>query len=529
MGVAEIIDQAYRCIDGGDGAQALRLLDEAISQHAGDADLLFARGNVHRESGNAIAAAADFRDVLIAQPAHAKAHNNLGVIAQEQGDLGQAQACFEQALHVDTRFADAAFNLGTVLHAQQRMDLAVPWFERAVAWRPDFVGALLHLGHALADLGRMQEAAAVMRRAIDTDPAFAGAHNDLGLFLTEMNELAPAIAAHEQAVALAPDSDEFKTNLGLALMQSGDLARAWALYERRWRAGGQWRPAYRYDPATEWQGGTLTGKRLRVWWEQGLGDTLCFARFLPAVAAKFGPVAISLEVQPGLKRLLAHSLPGIELIEQGEAGSAYDLQVPLASLPQRCGIAAGYVPAQIPYLAPTPQSVARWQARLAQVPGPRIGVVWASGVWPGGAGPQRRLRSVDPAVFARLLEVPGVSFISLQKGAGAADAARWAAQPGFFDWTDEIADFDDTAALMLGLDLMITVDTSVAHLAGALGVPTWVPLRFEGGNLWAAGAERSAWYPAMRVFRQQQQAQWGEVMDRVTAALGEHIAAGSGA
>jgi len=462
-----------------------------------------------------------------ARPTHAKAHNNLGVILREQGQVEQARAAFEQALAHEPRFGDAAFNLAGLLQAQVKLHEALPWFEQATQFKPGFAPAWLHLGQVLVDIGRLPEAEQAMRRALALDPDYAGAWNDLGLLLTELNRTSEGVAALERAVALMPHSDPFKTNLGLLLMQAGDLGRAWNLYEHRWYAEGQVREAYRYDPALEWDGGSLQGKRLRVWWEQGLGDTLCFTRYLPQVAARFHPQAISLEVQPGLGALMAHSWPGVEVIEQGASGPPWDVQVPLMSLPARCAISAGTAAAREPYLAPTPQAAAKWRERLAQVPGPRIGICWGAGLWATGIGLERRWRSVDPASFEQLLGVPGVSFISLQKGARAEHAQRWARQPGFYDWTADIADFNDTAALMAGLDLVITVDTSVTHLAGALGKPTWVLLRFEGGNLWNAGESPSLWYPQFRIFRQTRQGQWGDVMQRATQALRDYAAKGN--
>jgi hypothetical protein len=333
------------------------------------------------------------------------------------------------------------------------------------------------------------------------------------------------VAILEQAAAREPGNHAFKTNLSLSLMQAGDFARAWDLYEHRWHDGGGLREAYRYDPATEWRGGPIAGKRLRVWWEQGLGDTLCFVRYLPSVMKRFQPAAVSLECQPGLGSLLRNSLPGVDVFEQGETGPAYDLQVPLMSLPQRCGILSRAVPAPALGLVPTSAALARWRSRVESLPAPRVGIVWASGVWATGVLPLLRQRSVVPAVFERLLKVPGVSFVSLQKGAGGAEAGRWRALPDFHDWTGDLADFDDTAALASCLDLVITADTSVPHLAASLGRPTWVLLRHEGGNLWAAGAERSPWYPRMRVFRQTRQADWEAPVGRAAAAL-EQLAAG---
>ena len=529
MSVPDLIAQAYAAHDAGHTLQALRLLDEALRADPDHADLLFARGNVRRESDDATGAESDFRAVLVAQPAHAKAQNNLGAILLARGELPAAQAHFEAALRADAQFADAAFNLGVVLHRRQRQTEALPWFERAAAWRPGFAAADLHLGRALADLGRLEESAVAMHRAIAADPADAGAYNDLALLLTQMNRVDEAVAAHREALRRAPDDDEFRTNFSLSLMQTADLAQAWDLYEYRWRADGHLREAYRYDPALEWHSGSLAGKRLRVWWEQGLGDTLCFVRYLPLVAERFNPQAISLECQPGMGRLLRHSLPGVEVIEQGEAGSAFDLQVPLMSLPQRCGILANALPVPPLNFVPGPEALARWRPRVEALDARRVGVVWASGVWATGVLPLRRQRTVVPEVFERLLQVPGLSFVSLQKGAGAADAQRWRGRPGFFDWTDEITDFDDTAALMSCLDLIVTADTSVTHLAGALGRPTWVLLRYEGGNLWAAGAERTPWYPHMRVFRQARQADWDDPVARAVTALREFAAAGGGA
>jgi len=529
VSVPDLIAQAYAEHDAGHTPQALHLLDEALRAEPDHADLLFARGNVRHESSDLAGAESDFGAALAAQPAHAKAHNNLGAILLARRELAAAQAHFEAALQADAQFADAAFNLGVVLQWQERPAEALPWLTRAAAWRPGLTTIDLHLGRVLADLGRLEEGVAAMRRAIAADPADAGPYNDLALLLTRMNRVDEALAAHQDALARMPNDDEFKTNLSLSLMQTADLAQAWDLFEHRWRADGRLRAAYRYDPATEWHGGSLRAKRLRVWWEQGLGDTLCFARYLPLLAERFTPAAICLECQPGMGRLLRNSLPGVEVIEQGETGSAFDLHVPLMSLPQRCGILPHTLPVPPLKFNPSPEALARWRARLEALAAPRVGVVWASGVWSIGVLPQLRQRSVAPAVFERLLQVPGLSFVSLQKGAGAADAQRWRGQPDFFDWTDEITDFDDTAALISCLDLVITADTSVTHLAGALDQPTWVLLRYEGGNLWAAGAERTPWYPRMRVFRQTRQADWDGPVDRALAALREFAAAGGGA
>jgi tetratricopeptide (TPR) repeat protein len=522
--IADLVAQAYASHDAGDTAQALCLLAQGLTAAPGNTDLLFARGNVLRESGDIDGAAADFQAVLMVHPAHAKAHNNLGAILLARDELAPAQLHFEAALDADVQFADATFNLGSVLQRRGQYAEALGCFERAAALRPGYAAALLRAGWVLSELGRLEEAAGSMRAAMAAAPEDAGTHNDLGLLLTELNQSPEAVAAHERAAALVPQSDEYKTNLALSLMQAGDFAPSWALYEHRWRAEGRLRPAYRYDPVLEWGGGSIAGKRLRVWWEQGLGDTLCFARYLPVVMQRFAPAALTLECQPGLGRLLRHSLPGVEVIEQGQRGSAFDLHVPLMSLPQRCGIAAEVPPVPPLAMTPTAEAVTRWRDRVAALPEPRVGVVWASGLWPTGNAPARRHRSVAPDAFERLLRVPGISFISLQKGAGTETAARWRELPGFTDWSDDLGDFDDTAALISCLDLTLTVDTSVAHLAGSLGGQTWVPLRFEGGNLWAAGAEHSAWYPRMRVFRQKRQSQWDEPVARIAAALAEFAA-----
>ncbi|MDB5805288.1 MAG: hypothetical protein JWN73_2610 [Betaproteobacteria bacterium] len=526
MGAAELIAQAYASHDSGDTPQALRLLDEGLVEAPNAPDLLFARGNVRRESGDTAGAESDFRAVIAADPAHAKAQNNLGAILLERGQWAEAQSCFEVALRADPQLADAAFNLGTALHRQGRPEEALPWLERACTWRPGFAGALLHLGQALSDLGRLEEALKAFNGSIAADPGAGAGYNDLGLLLLELNRQPEAVKAHEEAVALAPQNDVYKTNLALCLMQSGDFARAWDLYEHRWREDGKLREAYRYDPALEWRGEHLAGKRLRVWWEQGMGDTFCFSRYLTIVAQRFAPAAISLECQRGLGALMRNSLPGVEVIEQGEPGSGFDVQAPLLNLPQLCGLPERGLPAAPLALQATDAAIMRWRARVEALPGPRVGLNWSSGLWPGGYGVLRRQRNVPPEVFERLLQVPGISFVSLQKGAGAADAARWAGLPNFSDWTNELADFNDTAALMSCLDVIVTVDTSVSHLAGTLGRPTWVFLRCEGGNLWAANEERSPWYPRMRVFRQSRQAEWDEPVERAAAALGELAAAG---
>jgi len=460
----------------GEFARAEALLTEALSHCPDHAEALNALGIVHQRLGRPDAAVPLHRRAALLKPGYGAAHSNLGAALAGLGRDGEALAAYESAVVADPANAEAHYNRGILLHRQ----------------------------------GRMEQAAEAYARALSHRAAYPEACNNLGIALRELGRLDPAIASYRAAIALAPGHAEAHHNLGMALLEAGDLAEGWV--EHEWRLAVGVTEPRRFD-RPRWRGGDIAGKTVLVWAEQGYGDTINFARYLPLVAARGARVVF--EVHPPLRRLLA----GIDrLVVRGEALPPFDLHAPLLSLPLLCGtrsIAA--IPAAVPYLEADSALVAQWRERFRGMARPLVGLAWAG-------NPEQhndRNRSVPVAAVARWLRgLPSPSqpskggrgtIVSLQVGQ--------AAPPGIVDVAPLLTDFAETAAAMRALDLVVTVDTSVAHLAGALAVPVWTLLCFAPDWRYFRTRADCPWYPTMRLFRQAAPGDWDGVLARVAAEL----------
>lgn len=396
---------------------------------------------------------------------------------------------------------------------------AIAAFRPLLARRPDDAALRAVLGTALFQEG--QRAAGVeLFRALDAGgEAAPGALNMLAQVLWDQGEWDESLAISRRVVAARPEDADAHFHLAQRLLATGRYAEGWAEYAWRWRLVVDrpeiWRrprdPLQRPDPA-EWAGRTVL-----VYAEQGFGDTLQCLRFVPMVQRLAGRVV--LEMPLGLVRLARSVAPGVEVVAIGAETPAYDRSVPIFHLPWALGITLDTLPAEVPYLAADPAAVAAWRARLAGVPkepGERhVGLIWAGAprsAYSAAAEIDRR-RSIPLAKLAPLAELPGVSLVSLQKGATVQGMA-------LHDWTGELGDFADTAALMEALDLVIAVDTGPMHLAAALGRPVWMLNRHDSCWRWLLGREDSPWYPTLRQFRQATPGDWDGVVARVIAALG---------
>jgi hypothetical protein len=328
-----------------------------------------------------------------------------------------------------------------------------------------------------------------------------------------------AEAAARTALRLRPDMPDAQVNLAMVLLLTGHWAEAWPFYEARWQVGdlAMQRRAF---PQPLWTGAQpLAGRTILLHAEQGLGDTLQFCRYAPLVAAQGARVV--LEVQPPLTRLLA-GLEGVaQIVATGDPLPDFDLHCPLMSLPHAFATTPETIPAPVPYLAADPAQQKAWREVLADLPGPRVGLVWAGSAraWLPHATAIDRRRSMRLADMAPLAQVRGYSFVSLQLGPPAAQLAEPPAGLRIHDATTHLGDFADTAALVANLDLVIAVDTAVAHLAGALGRPVWLLNRFDTCWRWLLGRDDSPWYPGLRQFRRGAQEDWTSVMQRVAATL----------
>lgn len=530
------------------GAEATRMaLLTAVRQHqAGDLD----------------AAAAAYARILAREPEHADALHLSGLIAYQRGDhpraveligkairrnprsaayhsnLGsallamdravEAATAFHRALALDPAHADAHNNLGNILMRENRPGEAEAAYRRALAVRPGYAVGWNNLGGALRRQGKLDAAAVAYREALKLAPGYVGALCNLGRVLHEQARYEEALAHYDQALALDPNHAESHANRATLLLLLGRFAEGWREYEWRWRvkefAGARRDAAPRHFCKPLWDGGDLAGRRVFIHAEQGLGSAIQFVRYIPLIAARGGRVV--LECQPPLRRLfgsLKGAAPGgageIDLIGKGETPPPFDVQAPLMSLPRIFATDAATIPAAVPYLGVDAALAESWGRRLAAWPRPRVGLVWAG-------NPRHENdanRSMPAAALAPLVERRSLSLFSLQVGAGAADNA-WLAGGPAHDLAPALTDFAETAAALAHLDLVISVDTAVAHLAGALARPVWLLTPYVAEWRWMLERADSPWYPTMRLFRQSAPGDWPELIARVAAAMPDTLA-----
>lgn len=478
------------------------------------------------ERGEAERAYAVADEAAALEPASPTALNLRGAALGLVGRSAEAAAVFRRVLAIDPASAEASLNLGCLLSAHGRAAEAIDILRRALDLAPGRGQARRALAAALRDEGRTAEALAELDRVASAAEAEAWLHDERGILLTMARRPREAIAAFGRAIAAGPELGALY-NRAVAFLLLGDFRRGWAEYEHRFRSGAVPSPAY---PWPRWRGEPIEGKRILLWGEQGQGDVLQFVRYAPLVAAR--GARVTLAVPRSLVRLL-RSLDGVEnVVAFEERLDAQDLHAPLMSLPALFGTTLTTIPATIPYLAADPSLRRRWARRLPDDGRPRVGLVWAghAGSPKPAARAADRRRSIGLDHLRLLLELKGIRFVSLQLGAGRADlrAAGSGVEELLCDPMAEVRDFADTAAIVDQLDLVISVDTSVAHLAGALGRPVWVLSRHDGCFRWLLDRDDSPWYPTMRLFRQQVPGDWKGVVARVGAALRSVVALGTG-
>ena len=503
-----------------------------------------------KEQGKLDEAVACYRRALASKPDYADAHNNLGIALKEQGKLDEAVACYRRALRLKPDSADAHINLGNALKDQGKLDDALVCYRQALALQPDYAEAHNNLGNALMDQGNLDEAVACYRRALALKPDFTEAHNNLGNALSDQGKLDEAVACCRRALALNPDYAEAYNNLGVALKEQGkpeeavacfrralalkadfadvhlnqsilmlligDFVRGWGEYEWRWKVKPQ--NLQRRDFSEPlWDGQPLGGRTILLHAEQGLGDTIQFVRYVPLVKERGGRVV--LECQPSLLPLVADFHGIDQLAARGDRLPAFEVQAPLLSLPWILGTTLDSIPAHVPYLQAEPERVQSWRKKLAPLAGFKLGIVWQG----NSQYKSDRQRSIPLSHFEALARMEGVRLVSLQKGPGANQLDMLAASIDVLDLGQQLETFGDTAAVLNNLDLVVTADTAVAHLAGALGVPVWLAPPLVPDWRWLLTRADSPWYPQHRLFRQNRPGDWSEVFERIAEALSELV------
>jgi tetratricopeptide (TPR) repeat protein len=497
--------------------EALASLERAIALDPDQARAHFDRATLLVELGRPDAALAGFDAALALAPRFMEAHNDRGGALMALERPADALASFDAAIALSPDDAQPHSNRGAALNALERPEDAIVACETAMRLAPGHASARHNLGTALLKLDRPAEALARFDEAIALAPSLADAHTGRGLALYALRRPEAARASYDAALELRPDDAQAHFSRAAARLALGDLPGGFDDYRWRWRLPGA-RLRLPELPCPIWAGEDLAGKAILVHGEQGFGDALQFVRYVAPLAPGAGRV--TLRVDPALARLFG-SIPGVEVAATYDAAS-YDFHIPLMDLPLVVGTTLATIRGETPYLAADPADVAAWGARLAALgAGRRVGLVWAgkSRAHDPAAFAIDKRRSLRLAQLAPLGSVPGVRFYSLQKGDPAAEAAEPPPGLGLVDLTGDIADFAATAALIQNLDLVISVDTSVAHLAGALGKPVWILSRFDGCWRWLNGREDSPWYPTARLFHQRTRGDWSEVIARVVEEL----------
>jgi tetratricopeptide (TPR) repeat protein len=490
---------------------AVELITQAI---AGDPRALY-HSNLSealRRIGRLDAAEAAARSALRASPQMLVAQVNLGTILLDQHRLADAEAALRRALQLSPQMASALTMLGNVLLEKNDLDGAIEQGRRAIAADPNLPAAHNNLASALERRGDLEAAEEAYRRAVALDERSVEAITNLGSLLRKLGRMDSAVECWQRALAIRPNNPDAQWNLALATLALGDFEHGWTLYESRFACAHS-RRYWRDYPVPRWQGESLAGRTILLHAEQGLGDTIQFARFVPALSER--GAAVVLECQPALVELMK-TVPQIAAaIPTGEPPPRFDTHLQLMSVPAVLRTTLQTLPASVPYVFPDAARSEQWAQRFGDLRGRKIGLVWAG----RPTHEDDAARSMPLAALLPLAEVGDASFISLQLGPSAAQISDIASRLPLIDVSEHLHDFRDTAAVIDNLDLLITVDTAPAHLAGALGKPVWTLLATAPDFRWMYDRTDSPWYPTMRLFRQKRRGDWSEVVAAVVDEL----------
>jgi len=502
---------------------AVAYLRQAVQQEPTDALRHFELGMAYQSMSRLDEAIASYGAALERNPELPEAHNNLGLALQASGQFDAAVTHLQYAIHVRPDYAKAYLNLGAAQAASGKQDEAIATYERLLQLQPGSAEAFCNLGVALAVQWRLDEAIASQRRALQLQPELPQAWFNLGNALVQRYqeavaangaaaearniELDEAMGCYEQALRREPERFDVHWNRALLWLLRGNFTQGWPEYE--WRLHKEDDPFLRHVP--RWDGSDLAGRTILLHCEQGLGDTIHFIRYAKVVKQRGGRVVAG--CQPELTRLLARCPDIDEVVTELNPFAHFDTRAPLPSLPGIFGTTLESIPAEVPYLFADPGLTEQWRRELGEGKTFRIGVAWQG--YRGHVNDRQRSVSINS--FVPLTHLPNVQLISLQHGFGTEQLVGSGLPITALG--HRFADLDDTAAVMRNLDLVVTVDTVVAHLAGALAMPVWVLLPVASDWRWLLGREDSPWYPTMRLVRQRRAGGWGEVMTRVADEL----------
>jgi len=471
------------------------------------------RALAYHLNGRLDQAEAAYKAILKIEPEHADALQLLGALFYQKKNFPEAIAYLQKALTHKPGNADVYSNLGNAFLAEGRIDEAIQCFREIIVRKGDDAGTFYNLGNAFKEKKMFKEALAHYEKAIAINPYLAEAHYNYGNALQDACRAdAPAVPHYRHAIGLKADFAEAHWNLSLALLLTGSFAEGWKEYE--WRREMREIFAKRDLGGQDWGGEDLAGKRILVYAEQGFGDTIQFIRYARQLAGRGAEVLV--ECQGELVRLLSGVAGVNKVYGRGEVLPSYDYRCPILSLPGLFGTELGTIPCKVPYIGGLEESLSYWRERLSgDGPGLKVGLSWAG----RPTHKKDRYRTLKLLQYGPLGGMAGVTFYSLQKGESSGESQHPPEGMRLLDYTGELSDFSDTAGLIGNLDLVISVDTAVVHLAGALGKAVWTLLPYAPDWRWMLDREDSPWYPTMRLYRQETPGDWERVIGRVAAEL----------
>lgn len=480
--------------------KACRLQPESAPFHYNFANLLRKMGKLERSERH-------YLEAIQLNPTLVDAYHGLGSLCLESGRLVTAESCLCKAVELSPGFVLALHDLGQLYLLEGKRGQAEELFRRCLELDRGFVPALNSLGMLLLRGSRVQEARDCFTSALRIQPGYLQGRANLAVLSTWCGELEYAVRELALLAELAPNDGDVHFNFALALLASGRMAEGWGEHEWRFRKA---RPVeQRHGGIPRWQGEALMGKRLLIHAEQGYGDSLQFIRYAGLLADRGATVLV--EAQDRIIAPLLATVPGVAMVfARGDAVPPADYQIPMMSLPLPFGD-SGWPPPRPPYLSACVDKVVSWRKQLLELKGLKVGLAWA-----GRAEHENDAnRSIPEQLLSPFGELSGVSFVSLQVARGRLEEVPFK----LFDPSSWVADFSDSAALVSALDLVVTVDSAVAHLAGGLGVPAWIMLPWNPDWRWQHGRSDSDWYPSVRLFRQSLPGDWGRVVGSVAAEL----------
>jgi tetratricopeptide (TPR) repeat protein len=546
VNIGQAVEEAATAFRQGRLDRAEKICTRLLKSHPGLFDAQHILGLVKLQSGKPAAALGHLEAALKLDPRSTQAMSNLAMALAALNRDVDALAMLDRALAIAPDEIETLNNHGNVLLKVGRAQDALTSFERVIALEPRFLPARASRGNALARLGRFEEALADYEAVLTVQPSHAETHFNRGTALSGLARHEEAVAAFDRALALRPDypkalvnraaalhalnrygemietldrvlahdknNADARHNRALALLATGDYRRGFADAEWRWQRTGM--PARRRIGGPLWRGEYPLGRKsILLHAEQGLGDTIQYVRYVPLIAR--AGAAVVLEVHPELKPLLSRLDGASTVVARGEPLPAYDVQCPLGSLPLALKTERATVPADVPYLKADAARIAKWRERLAGLPSPRVAIAWA-----GNAGHANdRNRSIALEKLMPLFANERVSFVGIQRDLRDGDAGALAHVPRLVHLGGDLDDFDDTAAVASLVDLVVSVDTAVVHLAGALARPTWVLTPFCPDWRWGLAGDTTPWYPTARIFRQPKAGDWDSVIARVKDEL----------